>query len=61
MKVNDIVESIGYVNLKDKEKVTWPSWLLKGKHRISNVKHNGFGTLVQTDRQPVWMNSDWFR
>ena len=63
MKVNNRIEAIGYRHLTKEEakKNPWPPWLKKGIHRVSKVKNNGFGKLIQTDRQPKWMNSDWFR
>ena len=57
----DKLTAIGYRLLKDENKKKWPEWLLKGEHRVSNVKTNGFGTLVKTDRQNEWMNIEWFR
>ena len=63
MNVGDNVIAVGYLHLTKEEakKNPWPAWLLKGQHQISRIKSNGFGTLVQTDKQPQWMNSMWFR
>lgn len=63
MKIGTLVEAVGYQHLTEKErkKTGWPSFLLKGIHRISIIKYNGFGTLVKTDRQPDWLNSGWFK
>jgi hypothetical protein len=63
MKKGDVVTAIGYQHLTDEEKKKnpWPNWLLKGKHKVASTTHNAWGFLIKTDKQPIWMNANWFR
>jgi hypothetical protein len=63
LKIGDIVQAVGYQHLEkeDKKKNLWPSFLRKGTHRITRVRKDNFGLLVQTNRQQIWMNSNWFK
>lgn len=60
-KKGDIVESVGYVNLKKEEMNEWPEFLPKGKHRIAKTKSTGFGQLIKTDRCNYWLHHNWFK
>jgi len=65
MKRFDVVvpKSVDYVDPETKKVIRGylPEGLVRDeKHRVTKVKRNGWGTLIQTDRLPEWMNADWF-